>query len=151
MRGTETAMVEGQCLLAIDQNVQFQKPRQQHQCSCTLSFYTLSPMHSWAIMTSLNNVKIVCSPIWVGKALHMCRRATLIHLHTCWHPCWLFSTTMHEPCHHIHNPNSKPVTLIWYCIVYGYCISKVYENLGMLHRVHVLYLCIGQCNLSTKC
>ena len=38
---------------------------------------------------------------------------------------------------------------IWYCTEYGYCIDS--ENLGVLHRVHVLYLCIGPCNLSTKC
>ena len=35
-------------------------------------------------------------------------------------------------------------------IEYGYCIGKSTKNLGVLHRVHVLYLCIGPCNLSTK-
>ena len=33
----------------------------------------------------------------------------------------------------------------------GYCISKSNENKGVLHRMHVPYLCIGPCNLSTKC
>ena len=65
---------------------------------------------SQAIMTSQNYVRIVCSPISVGKALHMHRRAMLAHLHTCQHPCRLFSTTIQEPCHHFHNLNSKPVT-----------------------------------------
>ena len=35
--------------------------------------------------------------------------------------------------------------------IYGSCIGKSSKNLGVLHRVHVLYLCIGPCNLSTKC
>ena len=33
---------------------------------------------------------------------------------------------------------------------YGYCIGKSAENLGVSLRVHVLYVCIGPCNLSTK-
>ena len=62
---------------------------------------------------SLNDIRIICSPFSVGKALYMCRRATLICLHTCQHPHQLFSTAMHEPCHHFHIPNYEPVTYIW--------------------------------------
>ena len=40
---------------------------------------------------------------------------------------------------------------MWYGTEYGYCTGKSYKNLGVLHRVHVLYLSIGPCNLSTKC
>ena len=66
---------------------------------------------SWAIMTSLNDIRIVCSPISAGKTLHRCRRAALTCLHTCQHPHQLFSTAMQEPCHHFLNQNSKPLTL----------------------------------------
>ena len=67
---------------------------------------------SKAIVMSLNNIGIMCSPFSVGKALHIHRRATLIHLQTHWHPHQLFSTAMHKPCHHFHIPNSETVTYI---------------------------------------
>ena len=66
---------------------------------------------SKVVMMSLNDVRIICSPFLVGKALHMHRRAALICLCTHWDPCWLFSTAIHEPCCHFCIPNSEPVTL----------------------------------------
>ena len=35
-------------------------------------------------------------------------------------------------------------------VEYGYCISKSTENLGVSLRVHVLYVHIGPCNMTTK-
>ena len=54
---------------------------------------------------------IVCFPLSVGKALHMCRRAVLVCLHPRQHPHQLFSTVMHELSHQFHILNFKPVTL----------------------------------------
>ena len=62
-------------------------------------------------MMSPNDVRIVCSPISARKALHMHRGTAGIHLHLCWYPHQLFSSTMQEPCHVFHNPNFEPVTL----------------------------------------
>ena len=33
----------------------------------------------------------------------------------------------------------------------GTLLAKVTNIWGCQHRVHVLYLCVGPCNLSTKC
>ena len=66
---------------------------------------------SRAVVTSLNDVRIICCSFSVGKALCMCRGAALICLCTCQHPHQLFSTAMHEPCCHFCTSNSKPVTL----------------------------------------
>ena len=52
------------------------------------------------LMTSYNDVTIVCSINLVGKPLHMCRRTAIAHLHTCQHPCqinqklWRFQTSL---------------------------------------------------------
>ena len=63
------------------------------------------------IMTSLNDVRIICSPFSVGTALHMYRGIARIHLHLCQHLHRLFSTNTQEPCHVFLKPNFKPVTL----------------------------------------
>ena len=72
--------------------------------------YPIPKFMSRKIMTSPNDVRIICSPISAGKVLYMHRGITKIclYLHQC--PCRLFSSTTQEPCHIFHNPNFKPVT-----------------------------------------
>ena len=72
---------------------------------------------SRVIMMSLNDVRIICTPISVGKALHMCRGIAKICLHLCQCPHELFSSTMQEPCCIFYNPNFGPVTYIFVLIV----------------------------------
>ena len=76
--------------------------------------YILPSPIAWAIVVaSLNDIMIVCSTFSVGKALHMHRGNAIIHLHICWHPHQMFTTTTapHKPHHLFHDPNFKPVTL----------------------------------------
>ena len=66
------------------------------------------------LVTSLNDITIICFPFLAGKTLCMCRRAALAHLCICQHPCWptlVFSTAMHGPYHQFHIPDFEPVTL----------------------------------------
>ena len=69
-------------------------------------------------MTSLNDIRIVSSPISAGKALCMCRGIAMICLHIHWHPHQLFSSAMQEPCNIFHNPNFEHVTLSSRFLVY---------------------------------
>ena len=39
------------------------------------------------LVTSYNDVMIICSHLLAGKPLHMCSGTTTVHLHICWHPC----------------------------------------------------------------
>ena len=80
--------------------------------------YSIPKCMSRVIMTSLNDLRIICSPISVGKALHMCRGIAGICLHLHQHPHTLFSSTMQEPCCVFHNLNFEPVTHI-YIYIYG--------------------------------
>ena len=64
------------------------------------------------LVTSLNDVMIVCSVILAGKPLCMCRRSANGRLHTCRHPCQLTVLTESTECHHfISKPIFMPVTL----------------------------------------
>ena len=106
MRGTDIAKVEGQlpssnwpnCLVPETQTA---APRLLH----AFLLYPIPRFMSRKIMMSPNDVRIVCSPISVRKALHMHRGITEIHLHLCQHPCQLFSSTTQGPYHIFHNPN----------------------------------------------
>ena len=66
------------------------------------------------LVTSQNDVTIICFPFLVEKALHMHWRAALAHLNICWHPCQpilVFPTAIHGPYHQFHIPSFEPVTL----------------------------------------
>ena len=117
-RGTDTAKAEDWWPPSNWPN--YSVPETQMTAPRLLHAFLLYPIPkcmSWAIMTSLNYVRIVCSPISVWKALHMFREIARIHLHLCQHPHWLFSSTTQEPCHVFHNPNFETVTLpqVFWC------------------------------------
>ena len=111
-KGTNIAEVEGQWPPSNWPNhsvseTQMTAPRLLH----VFSLYPIPKCTSRVIMMSLNDFRIICSPILVGKALHMHRGIAWICLCLHWHPCQLFSSIMQEPCHVFHNPNFEPVTL----------------------------------------
>ena len=73
-----------------------------------LSLYTPPLYISITLVTSLDDVTIICFPFLAGKTLHMHRRAALAHLHICQHPhqpILVFPTAMHGPYHQFHIPN----------------------------------------------
>ena len=111
MRGTIIATTECQWPYSKSPECSAQKPEDSPKALAYFPFIPHPQCMSQAVMTSLNDIRIVCSPVSVGKALCMCRRAMLICLHTSQHPHQLFSTATHEPCCHFHILNSKPVTL----------------------------------------
>ena len=78
-------------------------------------------------------------PFSMGKALHMCRRAALIHLHTCQHPHWLFSTTMYKPCCCFCIPNFKPVTYVCSMYVHVYVGKHVWIYMCACVCVYDMY------------
>ena len=86
---------------------QMTAPRLLH----TFLLYPIPRCMSRAIMTSPNDIRIICSPISAGKALCMHRGIARICLHLHWCPHWLFSSTTQEPCHVFHNLNFESVTL----------------------------------------
>ena len=100
---------------------------------------------SKAVVTLLNDIRIVCSPFSMEKALHMHRRAALIHLHTCWHPCQLFSTDMHEPWHCFCILNSEPVTLSP-----RYFGVPSYQSLKFIKIQYVRLLNKNRCNVNKQ-
>ena len=112
MRGTDTAEVEGQWPPSNWPNHSFPKTQMTTpRPLCAFLLYPIPKCTSWAIMTSLNDIRIVCSPISVGKALCMDRGIARICLHLCQHLHQLFSSAMQEPCCVFHDLNFEPVTL----------------------------------------
>ena len=98
MRGTETAKVEGQW-----------PPSNWPKCSVPKTKTTAQRlMHAFLIYPLPRCASKCCDiikwchdclpPLSVGKAICMCSGIALICLHTCWCPCQLFSSAMHEPC-----------------------------------------------------
>ena len=115
MRGNEVAATEGWWLLS--KLPECSAPKTQMIASNLMHALLIYPPPlciSIMLVTSLNDITIICFPFLVGKALHMCRRAALAHLHICWHPHQLilvFPTAMHGPYCQFHIPNFQPVTL----------------------------------------
>ena len=113
-RGTNIAKVEGQWPPSNWPNCSFPKIQMTGpRLLCAFLIYPIPKCMSWEIMTSLNNIRIVCFPISVGKALCRHRGIAMIHLCLCQHPHQLFSSSMQEPCCIFHNPNFEPVTYIY--------------------------------------
>ena len=69
-----------------DSNSSSQTPKAR-LCS---PFIVPSLCHGDNLMTSYNDVTIICSFILAGKPLHMCGRTTIVCLHICWHPCQIY-------------------------------------------------------------
>ena len=79
---------------------------------CTTPFLYFPPFYAQEILvTSLNDITIVCSVILVGKPLHMHRRSANGCLHTCQHPRQLTILTESTECHHFVSKPFVPVTL----------------------------------------
>ena len=147
MRGNDIAKVEGQWPPSNWPN--HSVPETQMTAAprllCTFLLYPIPRCMSRMIMTSLNDVSIICSPISVVRELYMHRwiAGTCLHLH--WHPHWLFSSATQEPCHVFHNLNFESVTYIcmyiyvteWMILDWFYEESLV---LVMLSRKTLQYL-----------
>ena len=74
-----------------------QKPRQEPQAHAHFPFILPALCMSVMMVTSLNDVTIICSPFLVGKTLHIHSGVMLTHLHICWHPChWFWQ--LHQLC-----------------------------------------------------
>ena len=113
VRGTDTAKVEGQWPPSNWPN--HSVPKAQMTALRLLHTFLLYPIPkctSWAIMMSLNDVRIICSPISAGKNTVHAQGNHQDLPGLCWCPCRLFSSTMQEPCHVFHNLNFEPVTYI---------------------------------------
>ena len=100
-----------------------------------LSFLYFPPFYARVIlMTSLNDIMIVCSIILVGKPLCMCRQSTNSCLHTHWHPCQLTVLTESTKCHRfVSKPIFMPVTYIYIyiyvCVCMCVCVTvQAFEN-----------------------
>ena len=113
IRGHEVAMTEGQWLLSkLPECSAPKNPHDSPEAHACSPYIPPTLYVSITFVMSLNDVMIICFPLSVGKALHMCRRAMPVCLHTHQHPHQLFSTAMHEPAPQFHIPNLQPVTLI---------------------------------------
>ena len=97
--------------LQVTRMFSFKNPEDSPEALAHFSYIPLPWCLSKMVVTSLNDIRIICFPFSAGIALCMCRRPILICLYTCQHPHWLFSTATHKPCHQFCIPNSKPVTL----------------------------------------
>ena len=82
---------------------------------CACSPYIPPPLCiSIMLVTSLNDITIICLLLWCKKALCMCRRAALTHLHICqlpYQPIIVFPTAMQGPYHQFSILNFESVTL----------------------------------------
>ena len=116
--GTETVMVEDRWPLGNwpkhsvpkTQTTIFTQRSEVSQCHCMLSFYTLSPMHELSDNDITKWHQNHLLPQFSRKSIaHAQESCTDPPVHLLASP--LFSTAMHEPCHHFLNLNFKPVTL----------------------------------------
>ena len=67
---------------------------------------------SITFVTSLNDITIICLSLSAGKALHMHRRITMVHLHTHWHPCQLFP----KLCTDLLINSISQILSLWHCL-----------------------------------
>ena len=112
MRGTKVAATEGQWLLSkLPECSAPKNPDSSFKAHVHCPYIPPTLCISTIYVTSLNYVTIICFPLLTGKALCMHRRVTPVHLWTCQHPHWLFSTATHKPSSQLHIPNFEPVTL----------------------------------------
>ena len=94
-----------------------------------LSLYTPPLCISIMLVTSLNDITIICFPFLVGKALCMCRRAALahLHIHQCPHqPILVFPTAMQGPYCQFHIQNFEPMIMDDYGSRY---VFRSYKNI----------------------
>ena len=82
--------------------------RMPGSCECSLKYY-LSTYISKMIVTSCNDIMIICFPLRVGKALHMSSRVMMTCLWIHQHPQPILPKSYAQT--KFHNPISAPVTL----------------------------------------
>ena len=140
MRGTKVAMTEGRWLLSELPGCSAPKSQMMAlRLMCTLFIYPPMHKHNICDITKWCHNHLL---LFSGrKTMHMHRRATPAHRHTCQCPYQMNLTVLiatHKLTHQSHIPNSKPVTL-----------SPRY--FGVLSYLRQQFIKIEQHNIIIKC